>query len=189
MTREQLLTDPEQAADFVKRTQLDALAIAIGTSHGAYKFTRKPTGDILAIDRIQAIHKRIPNTHLVMHGSSSVPQDLLAIIREFGGNMKETYGVPVEEIQKAIQFGVRKINIDTDIRLAMTAAVRKFMAQNPDKFDPREWLKPAREAAKQICKQRYIEFGCVGQASKIKSRSLQVVAAQYAKGELAQVVH
>jgi fructose-bisphosphate aldolase, class II len=114
---------------------------------------------------------------------------LLAIIREFGGNMKETYGVPVEEIQKAIQFGVRKINIDTDIRLAMTAAVRKFMAQNPDKFDPREWLKPAREAAKQICKQRYIEFGCVGQASKIKSRSLQVVAAQYAKGELAQVVH
>jgi fructose-bisphosphate aldolase class II len=124
-----------------------------------------------------------------MHGSSSVPQDLLAIIREFGGNMKETYGVPVEEIQKAIQFGVRKINIDTDIRLAMTAAVRKFMAQNPDKFDPREWLKPAREAAKQICKQRYIEFGCVGQASKIKSRSLQVVAAQYAKGELAQVVH
>ena len=189
MTREQLLTDPEQAADFVKRTQLDALAIAIGTSHGAYKFTRKPTGDILAIDRIQAIHKRIPNTHLVMHGSSSVPQDLLAIIREFGGNMKETYGVPVEEIQKAIQFGVRKINIDTDIRLAMTAAVRKFMAQNPDKFDPREWLKPAREAAKQICKQRYIEFGCEGQASKIKGHSLQVVATQYAKGELAQVVH
>jgi len=165
------------------------LAIAIGTSHGAYKFTRKPTGDILAIDRIQAIHKRIPNTHLVMHGSSSVPQDLLAIIREFGGNMKETYGVPVEEIQKAIQFGVRKINIDTDIRLAMTAAVRKFMAQNPEKFDPREWLKPAREAAKQICKQRYIEFGCEGQAAKIKGQSLQVVAAKYAKGELAQVVH
>jgi fructose-bisphosphate aldolase class II len=189
MTREQLLTDPEQAADFVKRTQLDALAIAIGTSHGAYKFTRKPTGDILAIDRVMAINKRIPNTHLVMHGSSSVPQDLLAIIREFGGDMKETYGVPVEEIQKAIKFGVRKINIDTDIRLAMTAAVRKFMAQNPDKFDPREWLKPAREAAKQICKQRYIEFGCVGQASKIKSHSLQVVAVQYAKGELAQVVH
>jgi fructose-bisphosphate aldolase class II len=189
MTREQLLTDPEQAADFVKRTQLDALAIAIGTSHGAYKFTRKPTGDILAIDRIQAIHKRIPNTHLVMHGSSSVPQDLLAIIREYGGNMKETYGVPVEEIQKAIKFGVRKVNIDTDIRLAMTAAVRKFMVQNTEKFDPREWLKPAREAAKQICKQRYIEFGCEGQASKIKGHSLQVVATQYAKGELAQVVH
>jgi len=189
MTREQLLTDPEQAADFVKRTQLDALAIAIGTSHGAYKFTRKPTGDILAIDRVMAINKRIPNTHLVMHGSSSVPQDLLAIIREFGGDMKETYGVPVEEIQKAIQYGVRKINIDTDIRLAMTAAARQFMFQNPDKFDPRDWLKPAREAAKQICKQRYLQFGCEGQASKIKGHSLLVVAGQYARGELAQVVN
>jgi fructose-bisphosphate aldolase, class II len=189
MTREQLLTDPEQAADFVKRTQLDALAIAIGTSHGAYKFTRKPTGDILAIDRIMEINRRIPNTHLVMHGSSSVPQDLLATIRQFGGNMKETYGVPVEEIQKAIKFGVRKINIDTDIRLAMTAAVRKFLFENPDKFDAREWLKPAREAAKQICKQRYQQFGCEGQASKIKGHSLHVVAQQYAKGELAQVVH
>jgi len=189
MTREQLLTDPEQAADFVKRTQLDALAIAIGTSHGAYKFTRKPTGDILAIERIKEINRRIPNTHLVMHGSSSVPQDLLALIRQYGGQMKETYGVPVEEIQKAIQFGVRKINIDTDIRLAMTAAVRKFMHENPDKFDAREWLKPAREAAKSICKQRYIEFGCEGQASKIKGVSLQIVAMQYAKGELSQVVH
>ena len=189
MTREQLLTDPEQAADFVKRTQLDALAIAIGTSHGAYKFTRKPTGDILAIDRVMAINKRIPNTHLVMHGSSSVPQELLAIIREFGGDMKETYGVPVEEIQKAIQYGVRKINIDTDIRLAMTAAARQFMFQNPDKFDPRDWLKPAREAAKQICKQRYLQFGCEGQASKIKGHSLFVVAGQYARGELAQVVN
>ena len=188
MTREQLLTDPEQAADFVKRTQLDALAIAIGTSHGAYKFTRKPTGDILAIERIMEINRRIPNTHLVMHGSSSVPQELLAIIRQHGGNMKETYGVPVEEIQKAIKFGVRKINIDTDIRLAMTGAVRKFLAENPDKFDAREWLKPAREAAKAICKQRYIEFGCEGQAAKIKGDSLQVVAARYAKGELAQVV-
>ena len=189
MTREQLLTDPEQAADFVKRTQLDALAIAIGTSHGAYKFTRKPTGDILAIERIKEINRRIPNTHLVMHGSSSVPQDLLALIRQYGGQMKETYGVPVEEIQKAIQFGVRKINIDTDIRLAMTAAVRKFIHENPDKFDAREWLKPAREAAKSICKQRYIEFGCEGQASKIKGVSLQIVAMQYAKGELSQVVH
>jgi fructose-bisphosphate aldolase class II len=189
MTREQLLTDPEQAADFVKKTQLDALAIAIGTSHGAYKFTRKPTGDILAIDRIKEIHRRIPNTHLVMHGSSSVPQDLLAIIRQYGGNMKETYGVPVEEIQHAIKFGVRKINIDTDIRLAMTGAVRKFLAENPDKFDAREWLKPAREAAKAICKQRYIEFGCEGQAGKIKGDTLQVVATRYAKGELAQVVH
>jgi fructose-bisphosphate aldolase class II len=189
MTQEQLLTDPEQAADFVKRTQLDALAIAIGTSHGAYKFTRKPTGDILAIERVKEIHRRIPNTHLVMHGSSSVPQDLLAIIREFGGDMKETYGVPVEEIQKAIKFGVRKINIDTDIRLAMTAAVRQFMAQNPSKFDPRDWLKPATAAAKAICKQRYLEFGCEGQAGKIKGDSLATVAARYAKGELAQVVH
>ena len=183
-----LLTDPEQAADFVKATQLDALAIAIGTSHGAYKFTRKPTGDILAIGRIKEIHARIPNTHLVMHGSSSVPQDLLEIIRQYGGNMKETYGVPVEEIQEAIKYGVRKINIDTDIRLAMTGAVRKFMAENPEKFDAREWLKPAREAAKQICKQRYIEFGCEGQAPKIKGESLQIVAAKYAKGELAQEV-
>jgi len=189
MTRAQMLTDPEQAADFVKRTQLDALAIAIGTSHGAYKFTRKPTGDILAIDRVMEINRRIPNTHLVMHGSSSVPQELLAIIREFGGDMKETYGVPVEEIQKAIKFGVRKINIDTDIRLAMTGAVRKFMAQNPEKFDMRDWLKPAREAAMQLCKQRYIEFGCEGQASKIKGHSLFVVAGQYARGELAQVVN
>jgi len=189
MTRAQMLTDPEQAADFVKRTQLDALAIAIGTSHGAYKFTRKPTGDILAIDRVMEINRRIPNTHLVMHGSSSVPQELLAIIREFGGDMKETYGVPVEEIQKAIKYGVRKINIDTDIRLAMTGAVRKFMAQNPEKFDMRDWLKPAREAAMQLCKQRYIEFGCEGQASKIKGHSLFVVAGQYARGELAQVVN
>src|SRR6478735_4554318 len=187
LTMDQLLTDPEQAADFVRRTQLDALAIAIGTSHGAYKFTRKPTGDILSISRIKEIHRRIPNTHLVMHGSSSVPQDLLAIIREYGGNMKETYGVPVEEIQHAIKFGVRKINIDTDIRLAMTGAVRKFLAENPDKFDAREWLKPAREAAKAICKQRYIEFGCEGQAGKIKSRSLVDTAAAYARGELAQV--
>ncbi len=188
MTREQLLTDPEQAADFVKRTQIDALAIAIGTSHGAYKFTRKPTGDILAIDRIKEIHRRIPNTHLVMHGSSSVPQDLLAEIRKYGGAMKETYGVPVEEIQEAIKHGVRKINIDTDIRLAMTGAVRKFMAENPEKFDMREWMKPAREAAKAICRQRYVEFGCEGQGSKIRGDSLQVVAARYARGELAQEV-
>ena len=183
-----LLTDPEQAADFVKQTQLDALAIAIGTSHGAYKFSRKPTGDILAISRVKEIHARIPNTHLVMHGSSSVPQDLLAIINQYGGKMKETYGVPVEEIQEAIKYGVRKINIDTDIRLAMTGAVRKFMAENPEKFDAREWLKPAREAAKQICKQRYLEFGCEGQGAKIKAVSLEEMAAKYAGGALAQVV-
>jgi fructose-bisphosphate aldolase class II len=185
----QMLTDPEEAAQFVKATGLDALAIAIGTSHGAYKFSRKPTGDILAISRVKEIHKRIPNTHLVMHGSSSVPQDLLAMINQYGGQMKETYGVPVEEIQEAIKHGVRKINIDTDIRLAMTAAVRKFLFENPDKFDAREWLKPAREAAKQICKQRYLQFGCEGQAPKIKGDNLQVVAARYARGELPQVVN
>jgi fructose-bisphosphate aldolase class II len=188
MTREMLLTDPDQAADFVRRTQLDALAIAIGTSHGAYKFSRKPTGDILAIERIKQIHARIPTTHLVMHGSSSVPQDLLAEIRNFGGQMKETYGVPVEEIQEAIKHGVRKINIDTDIRLAMTAAVRRFLAENPAKFDPREFLKPAREAAKKLCKQRYQEFGCTGMASKIKAQPLASMAQRYRAGELAQHV-
>ena len=188
MTREMLLTDPDQAADFVKKTQLDALAIAIGTSHGAYKFTRKPTGEILAIDRIKQINKRIPNTHLVMHGSSSVPQDLLAIIRANGGEMKETYGVPVEEIQEGIKHGVRKVNIDTDIRLAMTAAVRKFLNENKSAFDPRDYLKPARAAAKAICKQRYEQFGCAGMASKIKPMALAAMAQRYGKGELAQVV-
>jgi fructose-bisphosphate aldolase, class II len=188
MTREQLLTDVDQAADFVRQTQCDALAIAIGTSHGAYKFSRKPTGDILAIDRIKEIHTRIPNTHLVMHGSSSVPQELLAEIRQFGGDMKETYGVPVEEIQEGIRHGVRKINIDTDIRLAMTAAIRRFMFENPSKFDPRDYLKPAREAAKQVCKARYVSFGCEGQAGKIKPVSLDKVADRYKKGELAQLV-
>ena len=172
----------------VKRTQLDALAIAIGTSHGAYKFSRKPTGETLAISRIKEIHVRIPNTHLVMHGSSSVPQDLLEVIRAHGGQMKETYGVPVSEIQEAIKHGVRKINIDTDVRLAMTAAIRKYLVENPDKFDPRDYLKPAREAAKQICKQRYLEFGCEGQATKIKPMGLSVVAGLYASGKLAQVV-
>ena len=184
----QMLTDPEEAAVFVKATQLDALAIAIGTSHGAYKFSRKPTGDILAIGRVKEIHARIPNTHLVMHGSSSVPEELLAIINQYGGKMKETFGVPVEEIQEAIKHGVRKINIDTDIRLAMTGAVRKFLAENPDKFDAREWLKPAREAAKAVCKQRYIEFGCEGQAGKIKPVTMPDMAQRYARGELAQTV-
>ncbi|MBL8311345.1 MAG: fructose-bisphosphate aldolase class II [Burkholderiales bacterium] len=186
---DQLLTDPEEAAQFVKATQLDALAIAIGTSHGAYKFTRPPTGDVLAISRVKQIHARIPNTHLVMHGSSSVPQDLLALINQFGGKMKETYGVPVSEIQEAIKHGVRKINIDTDIRLAMTGAVRKFQAENPDKFDMREWMKPAREAARAICKQRYLEFGCEGQGGKIKGATLTDMAGKYARGELAQVVN
>ena len=184
----QMLTDPEEAAVFVRETQLDALAIAIGTSHGAYKFSRPPTGDILSIQRVKEIHARIPNTHLVMHGSSSVPQELLAIINQYGGKMKETYGVPVSEIQEAIKYGVRKVNIDTDIRLAMTGAVRKFLAENPDKFDAREWLKPAREAAKQICKARYLEFGCEGQGGKIKGYSLEQMAKKYAAGELAQLV-
>ncbi|MEY4729221.1 MAG: Fructose-bisphosphate aldolase [Pseudomonadota bacterium] len=189
MTREMLLTDPEQAADFVNKTQCDALAIAIGTSHGAYKFTRKPTGDILAMERIKEIHKRIPNTHLVMHGSSSVPQDLLKIIRDNGGDMKETYGVPVEEIQLGIKHGVRKINIDTDIRLAMTAAIRKYLVENPSKFDPRDYLKPATAAAKEICKQRYQQFGSAGQASKIKVMPLYSIAERYSKGELKAVVN
>ncbi len=188
LSHDQMLTDPEEAAQFVAATQLDALAIAIGTSHGAYKFSRPPTGDVLAIARVREIHARIPNTHLVMHGSSSVPQDLLDIINQFGGQMKQTYGVPVKEIQEAIKHGVRKINIDTDIRMAMTGAVRKFQAENPDKFDMREWMKPAREAAKAICKQRYIEFGCEGQGAKIKGVPLSVMAEKYAKGELAQKV-
>jgi fructose-bisphosphate aldolase, class II len=189
MTHDQLLTDPEQAADFVKRTQLDALAIAIGTSHGAYKFTRKPTGDILAIDRIKEINRRIPNTHLVMHGSSSVPQGILEEIRKYGGQIKETYGVPVEEIQEAIKHGVRKINIDTDIRLAMTAAIRRTMVEDPSKFDPRDFLKPAREAAKKICIERYQQFGAAGKASLIKAVSLNEIAKRYQSGALAQMVH
>ena len=183
-----LLTDPDQAADFVSKTDCDALAIAIGTSHGAYKFTRKPTGDILAIERVKAIHARLPNTHLVMHGSSSVPQELLEIIRQYGGDMKETYGVPVEEIQTAIRHGVRKINIDTDIRLAMTGAVRRFLAENPSKFDPREFNKPAREAARQVCKARFEAFGAAGNASRIKPATLEQFAARYRSGDLTQVV-
>ena len=184
----QMLTDPDQAADFVKQTNVDALAIAIGTSHGAYKFTRKPTGDILAIERIKEINARIPNTHLVMHGSSSVPQELLEIIRQYGGDMKETYGVPVEEIVQGIKYGVRKINIDTDIRLAMTGAIRKFFVENPSKFDPREFLKPAREAAKLVCKARFEAFGTAGNASKIKPIGLDKIAASYKSGALNQII-
>ena len=189
MTHDMLLTDPEQAADFVGKTHVDALAIAIGTSHGAYKFSRKPTGDILAIDRIKAIHARIPNTHLVMHGSSSVPQEWLRIIREHGGNIKETYGVPVEEIQEGIKHGVRKVNIDTDIRLAMTGAMRKAMGEKPDEFDPRAFLKAATSAARGICKERFEAFGCAGQASRIKPLPLETLAAKYRKGELDSAVH
>ena len=184
-----LLTDPDQAADFVKKTEVDALAIAIGTSHGAYKFTRPPTGDILAIDRIKAIHKRIPNVHLVMHGSSSVPQEWLKIINSYGGDMGQTYGVPVEEIVQGIKSGVRKVNIDTDLRMASTGAVRKFLAENKKEFDPRKWLTAATKGMKEICKARYEAFGCAGQASKIKPISLEAMSIRYAKGELAPKVN
>jgi len=184
----QLLTDPDEAADFVKKTKVDALAIAIGTSHGAYKFTRPPTGDILAIERIKAIHKRIPNTHLVMHGSSSVPQEWLKIINTFGGDMGETYGVPVEEIVQGIKHGVRKVNIDTDLRMSSTGAVRKFLVENKKEFDPRKWLAASTKGMKEICKQRYQAFGCAGQASKIKVISLESMATRYKKGELNAVV-
>ena len=178
----------KQAVEFVERTGCDSLAIAIGTSHGAYKFTRKPTGETLSIQRVKEIHERLPNTHLVMHGSSSVPQEYLATIRQFGGDMRETYGVPVEEIQEAIKHGVRKVNIDTDIRLAMTAATRQYLFENPSKFDPRDFLKVARKAATELCKQRYLQFGCEGMASRIKPLPLDVVAARYADGTLRQNV-
>ena len=180
----QMLTDPEEAAQFVKATGVDALAIAIGTSHGAYKFTRPPTGDILAIDRIKAIHARIPDTHLVMHGSSSVPQEWLAVINEFGGEIPETYGVPVAEIQEGIRHGVRKGNIDTDLRLASTGAIRRFLAQNTSEFDPRKYLAVATKAMKEICLARYEAFGTAGQASKIKVLSLEAMFKRYEKGEL-----
>jgi len=178
-----LLTSVEEAADFVKATNVDALAIAIGTSHGAYKFTQEPTGEILRIDRIKEIHERIPNTHLVMHGSSSVPQDWLKIINDFGGDMGQTYGVPVEEIVEGIKNGVRKVNIDTDLRMASTGSIRKHLQENPSNFDPRKFLKAATEGMKNICKARYESFGCAGQASKIKVSSLEVMFAGYAAGE------
>ena len=180
LTREQMLTDPEQAAEFVAATGVDSLAVAIGTSHGAYKFTKRPTGEVLAIDRIKEIHAKLPNTHLVMHGSSSVPQEWLAIIREYGGQMKETYGVPVEEIQEGIRNGVRKVNIDTDIRLAMTGAMRRAMATNPSQFDPRAFLKEARAAAQELCAQRYEQFGAAGNASRITVKPLAEMAGLYA---------
>jgi len=180
----QLLTDPDEAADFVQATKVDALAIAIGTSHGAYKFSRPPTGDILAIERIKNIHARIPNTHLVMHGSSSVPQEWLQVINEFGGDIPETYGVPVEEIVEGIKHGVRKVNIDTDLRLASTGAIRRFLAQNPAEFDPRKYLAASTRAMKDICLARYQAFGTAGQASKIKPLSLEAMFKRYEKGEL-----
>jgi fructose-bisphosphate aldolase class II len=180
LTRDQLLTDPDQAADFVARTGVDALAVAIGTSHGAYKFTKKPTGDVLAIDRVKEIHARIPDTHLVMHGSSSVPQEWLQVIREHGGVLKETYGVPVEAIVEGIRHGVRKVNIDTDIRLAMTGAMRRAMAEDPAEFDPRKFLKAATAAARALCQERFEAFGCAGQAPRIKPVPLDKMADRYA---------
>ncbi|MCH8502427.1 MAG: fructose-bisphosphate aldolase class II [Aliidiomarina sp.] len=188
LTHDQLLTDPEEAADFVKATQVDALAIACGTSHGAYKFTRPPTGDILAIERIKEIHARIPDTHLVMHGSSSVPQEWLAIINEFGGEIPETYGVPVEQIQEGIRHGVRKVNIDTDLRLASTGAIRKFLAENKSEFDPRKYLAASTKAMYDICKARYEAFGTAGNASKIKPISLEEMFKKYESGVLAATV-
>ncbi|TVP91782.1 MAG: fructose-bisphosphate aldolase class II [Pseudomonadaceae bacterium] len=185
----QMLTDPEEAADFVKQTHVDALAIAIGTSHGAYKFTRPPTGDILDIGRIKAIHARIPDTHLVMHGSSSVPQEWLKVINEFGGEIPETYGVPVEEIVEGIKHGVRKVNIDTDLRLASTGAVRRFMAQNPAEFDPRKFLSKTVDAMRDICMARYEAFGCAGNASKIRPVSLEKMFQRYEEGELEPKIH
>ena len=181
---DQLLTDPDQAADCVEQTQCDALAIAIGTSHGAYKFSRPPTGDILAIEQIKAIHQKLPNTHLVMHGSSSVPQDWLAIINANGGEIPETYGVPLKEIQEGIRHGVRKVNIDTDLRLASTGAVRQFLAEHPAEFDPRKYLAASTEAMKSIVIERYEAFGTAGQASKIKPISLEAMADRYQQGML-----
>ncbi len=184
LTHDQLLTDPEEAADFVQKTGVDALAIACGTSHGAYKFTRPPTGDILAIDRIKEINDRIPTTHLVMHGSSSVPQEWLKVINEFGGEIPETYGVPVEQICEGIKHGVRKVNIDTDLRLASTGAVRRFMSENPSAFDPRKYLAKTTEAMKEICLARYEAFGTAGNASKIKPIGLEAMFQRYQSGEL-----
>ncbi len=180
----QLLTDPDQAVDFVERTQVDALAIAMGTSHGAYKFSRKPDGAVLAMNVIEDIHRRLPNTHLVMHGSSSVPQDLQDIINQYGGQMLQTWGVPVEEIQRGIKHGVRKINIDTDNRMAITGAIRKVFAEKPGEFDPRAYLKPAKEAMKAVCKQRFVEFGAAGHASTIRAVHTSMIAKRYASGEL-----
>lgn len=184
LTHDQMLTDPEEAAMFVKDTQVDALAIACGTSHGAYKFSRPPTGDILAIGRIKDIHTRIPNTHLVMHGSSSVPQDWLAIINEYGGEIPETYGVPLEQIVEGIKHGVRKINIDTDLRLASTGAIRRFLAKNKSEFDPRKYLSETIKSMKAICVERYHAFGTAGNAEKIRPIALEAMFSRYKTGEL-----
>ena len=181
---DQLLTDPDQAVDFVEQTQVDALAIAMGTSHGAYKFSRKPDGDVLAMHVIEEIHRRLPDTHLVMHGSSSVPQELQDVINEFGGKMPQTWGVPIEEIQRGIKHGVRKINIDTDNRMAMTGAIRKVFAENPGEFDPRKYLKPAMDAMRAVCRQRFEQFGAAGHAATIRAEPLPAMAKLYSTGAL-----
>lgn len=184
LDKSKLLTDPDDAVQFVKETHVDALAVAIGTSHGAYKFTRKPDGAILSIETIKKIHEKLPNTHLVMHGSSSVPQDLQDIINAYGGKMPQTYGVPVEEIQEGIKHGVRKINVDTDLRMAMTGAIRKVFTEKPEEFDPRKYLKPAMEAMQKVCEARYEAFGAAGWASTIKALPLSEMAKRYKAGEL-----
>jgi fructose-bisphosphate aldolase, class II len=184
LAREQLLTDPDQAVDFVARTEVDALAIAMGTSHGAYKFSRRPDGNVLAMNVIEEIHRRLPNMHLVMHGSSSVPQELQDIINRYGGKMPQTWGVPVEEIQRGIKNGVRKINIDTDNRMAMTGQIRRIFQEHPEEFDPRKYLKPAMEAMTKVCRQRYEEFGSAGQAHKIRPIPLSAMAKRYESREL-----
>ncbi|MCB9993186.1 MAG: fructose-bisphosphate aldolase class II [Hyphomicrobiaceae bacterium] len=184
LSRDQLLTDPDQAVDFVKKTKVDALAIACGTSHGAYKFTQKPTGETLAISVIEEIHNRLPNTHLVMHGSSSVPQELQDVINKYGGKMPQTFGVPLEEIARGIKHGVRKVNIDTDNRMAMTGAFRKVAMENPAEFDPRKFLAPSIEAMKEVCTIRFEAFGTAGNASKIKPVSIDEMAKRYASGSL-----
>ena len=181
---DQMLTDPDEAADFVKKTNVDALAIAIGTSHGAYKFTQEPTGKVLRIDRVKEINARIPTVHLVMHGSSSVPQDWLKVINDFGGDMAQTYGVPVDEIVEGIKSGVRKVNIDTDLRMASTGSVRRHLADNPSNFDPRKFLAEATKGMTEICKNRYEAFGSAGNASKINEKSLEVMFESYAAGDL-----
>jgi fructose-bisphosphate aldolase class II len=188
LSKDKLLTDPDQAVDFVKKTKVDALAIAMGTSHGAYKFTRKPDGDILAMDVVKEIHKKLPNTHLVMHGSSSVPQELQDIINANGGEMKQTYGVPLEEIVVGIKNGVRKVNIDTDNRMAITGAIRKALQSDPSQFDPRFYLKPAMAAMEKECIQRYELFNCAGKGSKIKALSLAEMADRYESGSLDPVI-
>ena len=189
LTQDQLLTDPDEASTFVSQTKVDALAIAIGTSHGAYKFSKPPTGETLAMERIRQIHSKIPNTHLVMHGSSSVPKNLIADINKYGGEIKETYGVPVDEIKEGIKNGVRKINVDTDLRLASTASIRKYFFENPSEFDPRKYLSVSKDAMKEVVKNKLEEFGAAGNASKIKPSSLSIMASRYQSGELSSIIN